>query len=62
MDAFELPLVSLSMSDIFFGIDVAIVISPILHINFTKIHTDSEVVLWITLLFGRILSSVKRFH
>ena len=34
----------------------------ILRINFAKIHTDSEVVLSITLLFGRMLSLVKRFH
>ena len=57
----NLPLMSLSMSDIF-GIYVAIVISSILHINFTKIHSTSEVVLSMTLLFGRMLSLVKRFH
>ena len=43
----NLSLVSLSMSDIL-GIDVATVIFPILHINFTKIHTDSEVILSMT--------------
>ena len=58
----NLPLLSLSMSDIFFVIDVAIVIFPILRINFTKIHTDSEVVLSITSLFGWMLSLVKKFH
>ena len=45
----NLPLVSLSMSDIL-EIDVAIVISLVWHINFAKIHIDSEVVLSITLL------------
>ena len=39
----NLPIVSLSMSDIL-EIYVATVISPILRINFAKIHTDSEVV------------------
>ena len=58
----DLPLVSLSISDIFFGIYVTTVISPILRINFAKIHTDSEVVISITSLFGRMLSLVKRFH
>ena len=43
----NLPLVIFSMSD-FFGIDAATVISPILSINFAKIHTDSEVVLLMT--------------
>ena len=57
-----LLLMSLSMSDIFFGINIATVISPVLHINFAKIRTDSEVVLLMTLLFGRMLSFVKRFH
>ena len=57
----NLPRVSLSMSDIF-EIDVATVISLFLRINFAKIHIDSEVVLSITLLFGRMLSLVKRFH
>ena len=57
----NLSLVSLSMSDIL-EIDVAIVISPVLHINFTKIHTDSEVVLSTTLLFSRMFSFVKKFH
>ena len=57
----NLPLASLSMLDII-EIDIANVISPVLHINFAKIHTDSEVVLSITLLFSRMLSLVKRFH
>ena len=57
----NLPLVSLSMLDIF-EIDVATVISPVLRINFAKIHTDSEVVLSMTLLFSTMLSLVKRFH
>ena len=43
----NLSFVSLSMSDIF-GIDVVTVISPVLHINFAKIHTESEVVLLMT--------------
>ena len=41
----DLPLMSLSMSEIFFGIDVVTVIFLVLRINFIKIHTDSEVVL-----------------
>ena len=49
------------MSNIF-GIDVAIVIYPVLRINFSKIHTDSKVILSITLLFSRMLSLVKRIH
>ena len=53
----NLPFTSLSMSDIF-GIDATIVISPVLHINFLKIHMNSEVVLSMT-LFGRMLSLVK---
>ena len=57
----NLPLMSLSMSNIL-EIDVATVISPILRFNFAKIHTDSEVILSMTLLFGRMLSLVKRFH
>ena len=57
----NLPLVSLSMSDIF-EIDVATVISPVLRINFAKIHTNSEVVLSMTLLFSTMLSLAKRFH
>ena len=57
----NLPLVSLSLSGIF-GIDAAIIISPILCINFSKIHTDSEVFLSMTLLFGRMVSLVKKFH
>ena len=54
----NLFLVSMSILDIF-GIDVATVISPVLHINFSKIHIDSEVILSITLLFGRMLSLVS---
>ena len=46
----NLPLVSLNMSDNL-GINVATVISLVLHINFTKIHMDIEVILSITLLF-----------
>ena len=57
----NLPPVSLSMWDIL-GINVATFFSPVLHINFAKIHRDSEVVLSITLLFSRMLSLVKRFH
>ena len=57
----NLSLVSLSMSDIF-GIDATTVISPILHINFAKIHTNSEMVISMILLFGKMLSLVKRFH
>ena len=57
----NLSLVSLSMSDIL-EIDVTTVISPVLRINFAKIHTDSKVLLSITLLFGMMLSLVKRFH
>ena len=40
----NLPLAILSMSDIL-KIDVATVIYLILHINFAKIYTNSEVVL-----------------
>ena len=43
----NLPLMSISMSDIF-GIDVAIVITPVLRINLAKIHTNSEVILSMT--------------
>ena len=57
----NLPLVSLSISDIL-EINVAIVISLVLRINFVKIHTDSEVVILMTLLFDKILSLMKRFH
>ena len=57
----NLSLVNLSMSDIL-EIDVTTIIFPFLRINFTKIHTDSKIVLLITLLFGRMLSLVKRFH
>ena len=56
-----MSLVSLSMLDIL-GINVATVISHVLHINFSKIHTDSEVVLSMTLLFSIILSLMKKFH
>ena len=42
-------LVSLSILDIL-GINVTTVISLVLHINFVKIHIDSEVVLSMTLL------------
>ena len=57
----NLLFVSMSMSNIF-GIDTAIVSSPVLSINFTKIHTDNEVVLSMISLFGRMLSLVKRFY
>ena len=43
----NLPLMSLSMLDIF-GIDAATIISPVLRINFSKIHTDNEVILSMT--------------
>ena len=43
----NLPLVSLSMLDII-RIDVAIVIFPVLCINFVKIHMDSEIILSMT--------------
>ena len=58
----DLSLASLSMLDILFGINVVTVISPILHINFAKIHTNSGVLLSLTLIFGRVLSLMKRFH
>ena len=57
----NLYLVSISMYDIFL-IDVAIVIFLVFHINFVKIHMDSEVILSITWLFGRMLSLMKIFH
>ena len=57
----NLPLVSMSMSDIL-EIDVAIVISLVLHINFAKIHTDNEVVQSMTLLFDMMFNLVKIFH
>ena len=57
----NLLLVSLSMSNIL-KIDVAIVISSVLRINFAKIHTDSKVVILMTLLLGMMLSLMKRFH
>ena len=43
----NLPLVGLSMSNIL-EIDVATFISHVLHINFAKIHMDSEVILSMT--------------
>ena len=43
----NLPHVSMSMSNIF-GIDAVTVISPVLNINFAKIHTNSEVVILMT--------------
>ena len=57
----NLPLMSLSMLNIL-EIDVAIVIFFVLRINFTKIHTNSEVILSMTLLFNRILSFMKIFN
>ena len=51
----NLFLMSLSMSDIL-EIDVATITSLILRINFSKIHTDSEVVISMTLLFSRMLN------
>ena len=49
------------MSDIF-RIDTATILSSVLHINFAKIHTNSEVVITMTLLFSRMLSLMKIFH
>ena len=43
-------------------INVAIIIYPVLRINFAKIHTNNEVSLSITLLFYRMFSLVKKFH
>ena len=57
----NLSLVNLIISDIL-EIDVVTVISLVLRINFIKINTDSEVVLSMTLLFGRMFSLVKRYH
>ena len=57
----NLPLACLNISNIL-GINVATVISLILHINFAKIHTNSEVIISKTLLFGRMLSLVKWFY
>ena len=57
----NLPLVSLTISDII-GINVANVISSVLHFNFAKVHTDSVVVQSINLSFDKMLSLVKRFH
>ena len=57
----NLPLVSLSMSDIF-GIDAVTILSSVLYINFAKIHTNSEVFLTMTLLFSRVFSLMKIFH
>ena len=45
----HLPLMSLSMLDIL-EIDVAIVISAILSINFAEIYTNSEVVISMTII------------
>ena len=49
------------MLDIF-RINTTTVIYFVLHISFAKIHNDSEIVLSMTLLFGRIFSLMKRFH
>ena len=57
----NLFLVSLNMLDTF-RIDTAVVIYSVLHINFDKIYTDSEIVLSMTLLFCRMFSFDKRFH
>ena len=57
----NLFLVSLSISDIL-EIDITVVISLVLHTNFAKIHTDSEAIISMILLFGRMFSLVKRFH
>ena len=57
----NLPLVSMSML-VIFGIDVATILSSVLRINFSMIYIDSKFVLSITLLFGRMISLVKRFH
>ena len=57
----NLPLMSMSISDIL-EIDVVVIISLVLHINFFKIHTNSEVVLSMTLLFNRMFSFMKNFH
>ena len=57
----NLPLVSLSKLDLL-EIDFSTVISPVLHINFSKIHIYSEIIISIILLFGRMLSLVKIFH
>ena len=43
----NLPLMSPNMPDIF-EIGVTIIISPVLRVNFVKIHTDSKVVLSMT--------------
>ena len=45
----------------FFEIDITTLISPVLHVNFDKIHRNSKVFISITLLFGRMLSLVKGF-
>ena len=57
----NLPLMSLSMSDIY-GIDVVTVIYPVLRINFAKIHTAIDVVILITLLFGIMFRLMNLFH
>ena len=57
----DLPLVSPSMPNTL-GTDVVTVNSPLLHINFAKIHTDSEIIISMTLLFGRMFNLIKIFH
>ena len=57
----NLSLVTLSISDIF-EINVVTVISLILRINFVKIHTNNEVVIFISLLFSRMFNLMKKFH
>ena len=57
----NLSIMSLSMSDIF-GIDVIVIISSFLRINIAKILMDSEIILSIVLLFGRMFSLMKIFH
>ena len=43
----NLSFVGMSITDIL-GIDVAIIISPVLHISLSKVYTDNEVVLSMT--------------
>ena len=57
----NLPLVSLSMSDIL-EIDVVTIIYLVLRINFSKIHMDSKVFVSMTLIFGKKLSLVNIIH
>ena len=57
----NLSLVSLSMSDIL-EIDIVIVISLVLRINFANIYMNSEVIISMTLLFGRMFSLVMIFY